>query len=229
MTVLNWLEPFGWAISRFWYEYLSQPFMTLLGAAILFIIGLFIARLIEKLVSQAIRALRVDSLLKKAGIEPYFDRANVKLDSGKFFGKLVYWFIVGALLLVIADKFGLQVVSQFISNILGQATNFVGAIVILVLAVIVANFVRSVIRAAAMGAKMHSAKFISVLSWWIIIYFGLENALSKLSIDISLLKNLIYIFGIGFSFAVAIAFGMGGKEYATSLIERWRSQVDNRD
>ncbi|HQA96009.1 MAG TPA: hypothetical protein PLN18_01435 [Candidatus Colwellbacteria bacterium] len=226
MTVLNWLEPFGWAIARFWYEYLSQPFMTLLGAAVLFVIGLFIARLIERLVAQAVRALRIDSLLKKAGIEPYLDRANVKLDSGKFFGKLVYWFIVGALLLVIADKFGLPVVSQFISTILSQATSFVGAIVILVLAVIVANFVRSVIRAAAMGAKMQSAKLISVLSWWIIIYFGLENALSKLGIDISLLKNLIYILGVGLSFAIAIAFGMAGKDYANSLIEKWRDQVD---
>jgi len=220
------LEPFGWAIARFWYEYLSQPFMTLLGAAVLFVIGLFIARLIERLVAQAVRALRIDSLLKKAGIEPYLDRANVKLDSGKFFGKLVYWFIVGALLLVIADKFGLPVVSQFISTILSQATSFVGAIVILVLAVIVANFVRSVIRAAAMGAKMQSAKLISVLSWWIIIYFGLENALSKLGIDISLLKNLIYILGVGLSFAIAIAFGMAGKDYANSLIEKWRDQVD---
>ncbi len=226
MTVLNWLEPFGWAIARFWYEYLSQPFMTLLGAAVLFVIGLFIARLIERLVAQAVRALRIDSLLKKAGIEPYLDRANVKLDSGKFFGKLVYWFIVGALLLVIADKFGLPVVSQFISTILSQATSFVGAIVILVLAVIVANFVRSVIRAAAMGAKMQSVKLISVLSWWIIIYFGLENALSKLGIDISLLKNLIYILGVGLSFAIAIAFGMAGKDYANSLIEKWRDQVD---
>lgn len=226
MTVLNWLEPFGWAIQRFWYEYLSQPFMTLLGAAVLFIIGLFIARLIERLVAQAVRALRIDSLLKKAGIEPYLDRANIKLDSGKFFGKLIYWFIVGALLLVIADKFGLPVVSQFISTILSQATSFVGAIVILVLAVIVANFVRSVIRAAAMGAKMQSAKLISVLSWWIIVYFGLENALSKLGIDISLLKNLIYILGVGLSFAIAIAFGMAGKDYANSLIEKWRDQVD---
>lgn len=229
MTVVNWLEPFGWAISRFWYEYLSEPFMALLGAAILFIIGLFIARLLERLVSQTIKVLRVDSLLKKAGIEPYLNRANVRLDSGKFFGKLVYWFIIGALMLVIADKFGLQVVSQFISNILSQATNFVGAIVILVLAVIVANFVRSVIRAAAMGARMHSAKFISVLSWWIIIYFGLENSLIRLGIDISLFKNLIYIFGIGLSFAVAIAFGMGGKDYAASLIEKWRGQMDNKD
>ncbi|MCL5004385.1 MAG: hypothetical protein M1170_00310, partial [Patescibacteria group bacterium] len=65
---------------------------SLIGAVIVLIIGLIIASALKTLVEKVLDAVKLDNLLRKIDVEKFFQRAGVALNSGKFFGALVYWF-----------------------------------------------------------------------------------------------------------------------------------------
>ena len=94
--------------------------------------------------------------------------------------------------------------------------------------VIVANFLRKAVKASVMSARLHAANFLGTITWYAVIVFGLATALDQLGLDITILKTLITGIIAMFALAGGIAFGIGGKEYASHLIEKFRGQVEHR-
>ena len=135
--------------------------------------------------------MRLDDLLTKLGIGEYFERAGLKLNSGKFFGLLVYWFLVIAFILAASDVLGLYALSSFLSDVLLYLPNIVVAILIMLAAVILANFAQKLVKASVMSAKLRAAKFLAALSWWSIIIFGFLTALMQLGIAVSIINTLM--------------------------------------
>ena len=67
---------------------------NLVFAVVIFIVGWFVGSILDRIITQAIKAIRVDHALKTAGIEEVVNRAGFSLDSGAFLGALVKWFVI---------------------------------------------------------------------------------------------------------------------------------------
>jgi hypothetical protein len=65
------------------------------------------------LVEAIIGALKVDSALKSAGFEDVMKRAGHNLNSGRFLGALVRWFVIVVFLMASFDVLGLSQVNGF--------------------------------------------------------------------------------------------------------------------
>ena len=132
---------------------------SLVGALIILVIGLIISSVFRAVIERIINVLKIDSILEKAGLKPYFDRAEIKINSAKFFGLLVYWFFVIVIVLAISDVLGLYGVSLFLRDILSYIPNIIIAVIIMLSAIVTATFLKSLIRASVKGASLHSPKF----------------------------------------------------------------------
>ena len=75
----------------------------LLGAIVVFIIGLVVAMGLSALVERVLGLLKLDSIVAKAGVEKYFKRAGVTLNIARFFGRLTYWFVQDCFILFITS------------------------------------------------------------------------------------------------------------------------------
>src|SRR3989344_167274 len=118
---------------------------TLIGALVVFIVGLIVAVGLERLVERIIFYVKLDTLLKNIGLDVYVQRAGMKLNAGHFIGKLVYWFVFVAFLLATADILGLREFSMFLRDVLGYFPNLVIAVLIMLATFIVANFLRNLV------------------------------------------------------------------------------------
>ena len=67
---------------------------NLVAALIIFIVGWIIGALLGRVVSQIIQSLKIDNALKSAGAEELLSKAGFRLDSGRFLGELVKWFVI---------------------------------------------------------------------------------------------------------------------------------------
>ena len=199
---------------------------SLIGALIVLVIGLIVASAFRWLVERVIAGIKLDSLLRKAGLEPYFDRAGYRMNSGKFFGFVVYWFFVVVFVLAVSDILQLFEFSFFLRGVIVYIPNIVIAILILLSAVIIGNLVRSLIRGSVLGAKLHASKFLGTLAWWAIVVFGLFASLSQLGIAAPIINTLITGFIAMLALAGGISFGLGGKDYAAHLLERLREATE---
>ncbi len=226
MLIQSWTEVLVNALNQMWMRVITYV-PNLLGAAVVLVVGLIVASGLATLAEKFTSLLKIDPLLARLGVNKYFDRAGLRLNSAGFVGRLVYWFLVIAFLLAASDILGLNAFSQFLSDVLLYIPNIAVAVLIMLAAVVVGNFLRGVVRSAVSGAKLHGSQFLGSLTWWSVVVFGLFTALLQLGIAIQLLQTLITGFIAMTALAGGIAFGLGGKDYANELLGKLKRETQN--
>ena len=148
------------------------------------------------------------------------------MNSGKFFGSLVYWFFVIVFVLAAADTVGLRGLSQFLGEVVAYIPNIIVAALIMLVTALVASALRTAVSSSVMSAKLHASKFLGTLVWWAVVVFGFISALIQLGIAPMLLNTLITGLVAMLALAGGIAFGLGGKDYAAYLLNKLKERVE---
>jgi hypothetical protein len=199
---------------------------NIFGAFVVLIVGLIVASGLETLVERVVALVKLDKALISLGLEEYFARAGMKVNSGKFLGKLVYWFFVIVFLLAASDILGFYSLSSFLREVLLYVPNVIVAVLIMLASVVIANFLRHLVRASVKSARLHASNFLGALTWWSVVVFGFLTALTQLGIAVQIVNTVVTGIIAMFAIAGGIAFGLGGKDYASSLIDKFRSHVE---
>jgi len=131
MVLQTWTEVTINAFQTLWESFIVF-LPSLLGALIVFFVGWAIAVGLQKLVTQILRALRIDPILEKVGTHRFFERAGIKMDFSGWIGTFVKWFLIIVFLLAATDILKLQEVSVFLRSVLAYIPNVVVAIVVLI-------------------------------------------------------------------------------------------------
>jgi hypothetical protein len=227
MVVQNWADVVVSSLQNLWLG-VAGFIPNLVGALIIFVIGLIVAAGLGSLVEKIFDAVRLDSLLAKLGLGPYFERAGLHLRGARFLGQLVNWFLVVVFLLAASDVLGLFALSAFLRDVLYYIPNIVVAVLVMLAAVVVGNFLRRVVMASVLSARLHAAHFLGSLTWWAVVIFGLLAALVQLNIATSIINSIITGFIAMLALAGGLAFGLGGRDYATYLITKLRDHTERR-
>lgn len=198
-----------------------------IGALVIFIIGWVIASALGRLVAEVVKALRVDALLAQLEVEKALERGGIRMNSGAFIGALVKWFLIIVFLLAAANILGLSQVSDFLQQVLLYIPNVVVAALILVIALKVAEVVERTTRASVEAAGMRGA-MVGVVARWAIWVFAVIAALLQLGVATVLLQTVVTGIVAMLALAFGLAFGLGGKDAATSFIERLRRDMAGR-
>src|SRR3989344_6341249 len=159
MVVQSWTDVVASSLQNLWFG-VTGFIPNLIGALLVFVLGLVVAAGLGTLVEKLFDAVRLDSFLSRLGLVPYFERAGIRLRAAHFFGKLVYWFIVVAFLLAASDILGLFALSSFLRDVLGYIPNIVAAVLVLLAAVVIGNFLKRVVSASVLSARLHAAHFL---------------------------------------------------------------------
>lgn len=227
MLAQNWTEVIVASLQDLWIGVVGF-LPSFLGALIVLVVGLIVAAGLGRLVEKVFEALKLDTFLGKLGLAPYFERGGMHLRGSRFLGQLIYWFLVIAFLLAAADILRLFTLSEFLREVLFYIPNVVAAVLIMLAAVVLGNFLRGVVRASVSSAKLHGAQFLGTLTWWAIVLFGFFAALIQLGVAVTVVNALVIGFVAMLSLAGGLAFGLGGRSYAEHLIEELRRHTEGR-
>lgn len=225
--VRTWLDILWLSLNAVWYQFLSF-LPSLVGAVVVFFVGWLVAMILDRAVERLIHHSKLDTLLAKINISEWLHRAGLQLDSGYFLGKVVYWLVFLAFVLAASDILGFVALSNFISDILFYIPNIAVAFLVMVAALVVANFLRKLVTASVLGARLHSAKFLGSLTWWVVVVFGLLTALGQLGVAVSIVNSIIVGVIIMLALAGGLAFGLGGKDEAARLLVRLREEWEHK-
>lgn len=227
MLIQSWTDVLVSSLQNLWVQVVGW-LPSLVGALVVLAIGLIVASGLASLVERVINALKLDSLLRKVGLEEYTRRANMELNSGHFFGRIVYWFLVLAFLLAASDILGFFALSGFLRDVLLYIPNLVIAVLVMVASLVIASILRDLVRASVMGAKLHAAKFLGSATWWVVVVFGGLTALFQLGVATSIINTAITGFIAMLALAGGLAFGLGGKDYAAHLMKKLQDELESR-
>jgi hypothetical protein len=196
---------------------------TLITAIIILIIGLIMASILGGLTTKIIKGLKIDRILTTVGLTEKMKEANIQLSISGVIGWIIKWFIIIVTLLMVSNILNLDMVSDFLKDVLGYIPNVLVAIVILTIGLVVANFVSELVEKSVSMSDFvtnTSVKTLRTIAKWVIILFAVMAALTQLKIAPQLIQ--VFFTGIVMMFALAggIAFGLGGKDKAKEVIEK---------
>ncbi|MDP2629573.1 MAG: hypothetical protein Q8P45_02630 [Candidatus Harrisonbacteria bacterium] len=218
MRIEEWAVVVQNSLADLWENFLSF-LPDLVGAIIILIIGLIVASILEKIAERIIYYLRLDAALRSMGVDAYFSRANMNLNVGHFIGKFVYWFVVIAFILAASDTLGFFALSSFLSDVLFYIPNVIIAILIMLAALVAANFLRRLVVASVKGANLNHAHALGTLTWWIVTIFGFLAALHQLGIAETIVTAIVTGFVAMLALAGGLAFGLGGRDKAQGFLD----------
>ncbi len=220
-----------------WSEVLSQSFQSLwmgvisfipnlIVAIIIFIIGWIISALLGRLIAQIIQSLSVDKVLRRTGVEKTLNKAGFQLNSGKFIGALVKWFVIVVFLVASFDVLGLVQVNQFLQQVvLLYLPRVIASVLILLVAAVIAEAVESLVKGSAKMADVKVSKFLGVIARWAIWVFAILMALYQMGVAATFIQTIFTGLVVALSLAIGLAFGLGGKDAAGDAIEKFKRNI----
>ncbi len=206
---MNILQPLEDALAVF-LSYIPQ----LIGAIIILIVGYIVAKVLQAVVGRVLRGIGFDRWMERGGVKQFFDRAQTDHTPATIIGLLVFWFIFIIAITMAADAVGIQQISGFLNQLLAFIPSVLAAVLILFLAALLANFLSGIVRGA-----IGSGLLASVVYYAVIIY-AVFAALTQLGIAVEITAPTFLILLGAVALALAIAFGLGGREVAQEIIER---------
>jgi hypothetical protein len=197
---------------------------VLLGALIILIVGWIVAKAIKRLVDWLLKVARFDVLADKAGISEVIRKGDLKISAGEVISKLVYWLIMIMVLVMTVDALGLPKTSDVLTSLFAYVPRVIAALLVLVVAMFLASFVSGIVSTAAGNARMPRPEIFAGISRWAIIIFAATIALVELGIAPLLVTTTFNIILGGIVLALALAFGLGGKDAAAKYLEELKKR-----
>ena len=228
MILQNWGSVLSQSFINLWVGFMSFV-PALVIAIIIFVIGWVVGASLSKVIEQLFKLAKIDKALEAAGVDDVVKKGGFVLNSGKFIGELVRWFVVVAFLIASFEILGLSQVNDFLKNVvLGYLPSVIAAVLILMVAAVLAEAVRKTVIAGIQAAGVTSANFLGSVAKWAIWIVAIFAALTQLGIAPAVLQTLFTGIVIALSLALGLSFGLGGQDAAARSIENIRNEVSKR-
>ena len=219
-TVSNWGEAVMLSVTTALMNLLGF-LPALIGAIVILILGWIIAGLIAGLVERGLKAVGFERAAETTGIAGFVQQAGSGWTASKIVAEIVKWFIRLIAIQAAASVLGLTQISEAINAVLLWLPNLVVAMVIIVVAALIANFVAGIVRGAASEMGFGSPNLLANIARYAIIVFAGVAAINQLGIAPTVV-NTLFIGTVGaVALAVGLAFGLGGRDVASRMTESW--------
>ena len=191
-------------------EYIPQ----LIGAIVILVIGYIVARVLKAVVARVLQAIGFDGWMERGGIKQFFDRAQTRETPATVLGTLVFWLVFIIAITMAADALGIRQVSAVLGQLIAYIPSIIAAILILVLAALLANFLASIVRGAT------GSDLLANVARYAIIVYAAFAAITELGIAVQLTAPTFLILLGAVALAAAIAFGFGAQGVARDMVEK---------
>jgi small-conductance mechanosensitive channel len=200
----------------------------LLGAILVLIVGWLIAKWIRTGVIKLLGALHFDEISKKSGIDQVLQQGGLQSTMADILAGLIYWTIILVTLLAAVNSLGLTVASDMLSRVVLYLPNVVVAVIILILGALFGRLIQGIVRTYLSNALVSGAAMISNVAYYAILVFAAAVTLEQLGIGQALVVSTFQIAFGALCLALAIAFGLGGRDWAARMIDRTFNQPQKR-
>ena len=222
------LQDWTTAVSESWasiWERFVNFLPNLIGAAIIVIVGWIVGMIVALVIDRLFRIIGLQTLFEKAKVEDVLKKGNIEKDSTALLASVAKWIIYLVAFIAAANTLRLPDVANFLDKILAYVPQVVAAGLILLIGLVLAHFLSSVIKGSLSAAGFTMAEAVAIIVRYSIIIFAILAVLVQLGIAEALIRTMFIGLVAFLAIAGGLAFGLGGKDAASDLIEKIRKEL----
>ncbi len=213
-------------------EFLHQiaaflPRLVLALAVVL--VGWLLAKAVRFAVEKGLRAVNFGVLTERAGTDHFLQQGGLQGDTTTLFGLFAFWVVILASLIIAFNGLG----ATYITDLLQRAELFTPKVLVAMLVVVLgsyfARFVGEAVNTYCVDAQIPDADILGKIARYLIMTFVVMIALSQVEVGGDIVQRTFLIILGGLVLALALAFGLGGREWAAAMLERWWPQRKKPD
>lgn len=212
------LDVFLASLNQFWVQVVNFV-PKLLAVIVILFFGWIIAKLVRTAVKRILELVKFDNFAEKSGLEAFMNSGDVNFTLSGIISQVVYWLVIIMFIITGANMLGLTEVAQLLHNLAAYLPRIILAILVMIFGTLLARFINRLVFAWLHSIKFERALLVSTSVEYGIQILALFIALEQLGIGVQLINSLfVIVFGAIF-LALALAFGLGGRDRAAKVIE----------
>jgi len=205
------------------WDQVAQVAPAILIAVLVLIAGWLIARVSRRLAIRLFRRLHLDTLAERVGIEGFLMQGGVEFTTVTLLGGLIYWAVLLVTLIVLMNLLAVPAGAELVERIVRFLPNVMAAVIVLIFGSVVARFVGTVAFTYLNNVGSRGATAIAAVARFAVLGFVIAMAVEQLALRSEILVSGFQIAFGALCLALALAFGLGGREWAARILDKhWK-------
>jgi flagellar biosynthesis protein FliQ len=217
MNQIDWsLEPLRAFLLRAG-EFLPR----ILLAVVIVVVGWMVAKMVRFAIVKGLRAVNFNVLTERAGMDTFLRDGGIRADTTEILALLFYWLVILASLVIGFNLLGLEYITDLLGRVVWFLPKVMVALLILAFGAYFARFIGNAVIAYSRNVHLQDADILGRLAQYAILAFVVLIALDQVDVGGDIVRQTFLIVLAGVVLALALAFGIGGKDWAAEMLERW--------
>jgi hypothetical protein len=219
-------------VTGFWDAFVTKIAVflpNLFFAVAIILLGWVLCNVIKRIVVRLLKLCQFDTLADRAGIQQALDRGGIKQSASDIVGLLVFWFLFLIAIVTTLETLNLSGATDTLHTIYLYIPKIVAALVVLILGLYLASLLETVTRTSLANAGLQQAGAIGRAAYVGTVVFVVAGIFEILDIASEIvIWAFILVFG-AICLALALAFGLGGRDVAGRYLEKWLEEKRNNE
>ena len=182
------------------------------------IVSWLLLKIILYVIKKALSKTKLDEWSEKLKETKIFGNTTINIVLTKVILTTLKWFLVLIFVLIGADIFGLDMVSEGIGGFIAYLPKLISALLIFVGGVYLATLVKKAIHSTFKSLEITGGNLVGNIIFYLIVVFISITALDQAGVDTSVIKSNITLILGSIVLSFTIAFGLGSKEIIQRLL-----------
>lgn len=205
------------AFQNAWYQTVAMA-PSVIGMIVVLVVGYFVARLVGRVVVALSEKVGLENAAERSGLAQSMKQVGIKRNVPQIVGLVGFWLMMSIFIMAAFSILDIAPLTSVMEKIVGYLPNILAAIVILVLGLLLATFIRGVVGTAADRAGLSYAEMLGSVSYYLLAVVTFLAVLNQVKIEIPLMDELIKITFAGLAIGFALAFGLGGRDVIGGIL-----------
>ncbi|MBN2450276.1 MAG: mechanosensitive ion channel [Lentisphaeria bacterium] len=199
---------------------LADSVPMILAAIVILLVAFLVGRFVAGFLRELLKNLGLDQLPERLGWDAVL---GSKVALSRIIGHLVLFFIMAGAAISAAEKLELTRISALLSQLLEFSANVLLGLVILAVGAWIAGLVHRVLGQSGSGRFVASMVRVCIIV--LVVAMGLRAmGIADRIVDLAFLLTLGAV-----AVAIALSFGLGGREAAGRQMEHWFSKIREKE
>ncbi|OGW53762.1 MAG: hypothetical protein A2Y81_12590 [Nitrospirae bacterium RBG_13_43_8] len=218
------IEPFDKFLDK-----LLQFLPNILSSVLILISGIILGLILKALFQRVFHAIKLDKFSERSGVVEMLQKGGVKEPLSFILSKLISWIIIISFLFLSLQSLNIPTIERVLERFILYLPNVFIATVILLFGYLLGNFLGRAALIAAVNAGWKVSGLIGRLVKLTVFLLSVTMALEQLGIGRGTIVIAFAIIFGGVVLALAIAFGLGGRDIAKEYLQKKIKGEEKKD